>query len=132
MLYRDLFVVRMKPGERKDITKEINDAIARYGIRDGLCNVFLKGTTAGLMLNEDDRMLVADIEKLMDTIAPMDKLYQHPENAYSHIRSMLLGSTLAIPIANGQLFMGTWQSILLWEFDVEERERTIVITMIGG
>jgi secondary thiamine-phosphate synthase enzyme len=132
MLYRDVLEIKMKPGSRKDITKEINEAIEKYSISDGLCNIFIKGTTAGLMINEDDKMLRADIEKMLNAFAPSDKFYQHPENADSHLKAMLFGNTLSIPIADGKLLLGSWQNVMLWEFDVIERERILVITMIGG
>ena len=132
MLYRDLLELRMNPGSRKDITKDINEIIERYGIQDGLCNIFMKGTTAGLMLNEDDKMLRADIEKMLESVAPSDKFYQHPENAHSHLKSMIFGNTLSIPICEGKLLLGSWQNVMIWEFDVRERDRTLVITMIGG
>jgi len=132
MLYRDVLEYTTKPGERRDITKDVQEIIEKYEIKDGLCNIFAKGTTAGLMLNEDDRMLMADMEKLLSQLAPDGKMYQHPENAQSHLRSAILGSTIDIPIADGKLMRGQWQNIILWEFDVRERKRIIVVTMLGG
>ncbi len=132
MLYRDVLEYTTKPGGRHDITKDVQEIIEKYEIRDGLCNIFVKGTTAGLMINEDDRMLMADVEKLLSRLAPEDKLYQHPTNAHSHLRSIMLSTNLSVPIADGKLLLGRWQSVLLWEFDVEERKRTIVVTMVGG
>lgn len=131
MLYRDVLEYRLKTNERRDITADIEGMIRKYGVKDGLCNMFLKSTTAGLMINEDDRMLMADIEKLLDRLAPAEKLYQHPENAHSHLRAIVLNNSLDIPIAEGKLLLGTWQSVMLWEFDVQERERTVVVTIMG-
>ena len=132
MLYRDVLEYTTKPNGRHDITKDVQQIIKRYEISDGLCNIFVKGTTAGLMINEDDRMLMADVEKLLSQLAPEDKLYQRPANAHSHLRSIMLSSNLSVPIAAGKLLLGRWQSILLWEFDVEERKRMIVVTVVGG
>jgi secondary thiamine-phosphate synthase enzyme len=132
MIFRDVLEYKTKSEERLDITKDVQAVVEKYSIQEGLCNIFLKGTTAALTINEDDMMLMADIKKMLARIAPPDKFYQHPENAHSHLRSILMNNCLSIPIANGKLLLGTWQSILLWEFDVEERDRMIVVTMIGG
>ncbi len=132
MLYRDVLEYKTKTQEKRDITKDVQELVDKYGVKDGICNIFIQSTTAGLMINEDDRMLIADIEKMLDRIAPTDKLYQHPENAYSHIRAAIFKNNLNIPIAGGKLLLGTWQNIMLWEFDVKERERTVVVTIIGG
>lgn len=130
MLYRDVLTYKMNVNEKKDITHDIKKIVEKSGISDGLCNIFLKATTAGLMINEDDRMLMADIERVMKTMAPDDKFYNHPENAHSHIRASMLNTALDIPVSNGQLLLGTWQSIILWEHDVRDRERTVVVTIM--
>jgi secondary thiamine-phosphate synthase enzyme len=93
--------------------------------------VFVKGTTAGLLINENNRMLVEDFHRLLTELAPEDRMYQHPENAHSHLRASLLNNNLTIPIANNELFFGTWQSILMFEFDVAPREREIIVTIQG-
>ncbi|MBI4171000.1 MAG: YjbQ family protein [Candidatus Aenigmarchaeota archaeon] len=132
MLYRDVLEYKTKTQEKRDITKDVQELVDKYGVKDGLCNIFIQSTTAGLMINEDDRMLMADIEKLLNQLAPAERLYQHPENAHSHIRAAIFKNNLNIPIADGKLLLGTWQNIMLWEFDVKERTRTVVVTIIGG
>ena len=82
-----------------------------------------------MMINENNRMLFEDFRKAFDAVAPEKKFYQHPENAFSHIRSSMLSQHLAIPVSNSDLVLGEWQSILLWEFDVGERKRKIVVTI---
>jgi len=131
MLFRDVLTCKTQPNKRLDITKHVQKIIQKYRVQDGLCNIFLKATTAGIMLNEDDKMLMADMEKHFEALAPKDKIYHHSENAHSHIRSAMLNQSITIPIANGQLLMGSWQNIILWEFDVKERERIVVVTMIA-
>lgn len=131
MLYRDVIKINTKSGHYKNITDSVQKIISESGAKDGICNIFLKSTTSSIFVNEEDRMLLADIEKLMEKNAPQDKIYHHPSNAHSHLRSMLGGNTLSIPIADGKLFMGTWQSILFWEWDVDDREREIVVTING-
>jgi secondary thiamine-phosphate synthase enzyme len=81
------------------------------------------------MINENNKMLFEDMRHVFDSVAPKDKLYQHPDNAFSHIKASMLSQNLTIPIANGKLLMGEWQSILLWEFDVRSRERKIIVTI---
>jgi len=132
MLYRDVLEYKTKTQDKRDITKDVQGLVDKYGVKEGLCNIFVQSTTAGLMINEDDRMLVADIDKMLDRIAPRDKLYQHPENAHSHIKAAIFKNNLNIPVADGKLLLGTWQSIMLWEFDVKERQRTVVVTIIAG
>ncbi len=134
MLYRDVIKIDTKTKNFYNITERISKVVQESTLRDGLCNIFLKGTTAAMLINENDRMLVEDFRKMLEFVAPdpEDKMYQHPENAHSHIRSSLLHSTLTIPIADGKLFLGEWQNILLFEFDVTPRERDIVITLYGN
>ena len=132
MLYRDILEYSTKPNQKQDITKDVQDIIAKYGVNEGICSIFIKATTAAIMINEDDKMLMADIEKLLNQLAPKDKLYQHPENAPSHIKAIMFNNNLNVPISEGKLLLGIWQSIMLWEFDTQERQRTIVVTMIGG
>jgi len=130
MLYRDFFEIKTETGNFYDITKQISDMVKKSKAEDGLCNIFVPATTAGLMINENDRMLLEDFRRLFKSLAPDNKLYQHPENAQSHLRASMLSQNLSIPIANGKLLLGVWQSIILWEFDVRARERKIIMTVI--
>lgn len=132
MLYRDIIKIETKVRSFYNITDKIAEVIQQSGIKDGLCNVFIKGTTAAMLINENDRMLIEDFRKMLELVAPDDKLYQHPENAQSHLKSALLHNTLTIPIASGELFLGEWQNVILFEFDVAPRERDVVITIYGN
>lgn len=132
MLYRDIVEYDTEPNKRYDITKDVQAVLDKYGVMEGLCSVFVRGTTAALLLNENDRMLMADIEKMLAALAPEGKLYQHPENAYSHLRSLLLNSSIDIPVAGGKLLLGKWQSVMLWEFDKSGRKRTVIVTIMGA
>ncbi len=131
MIYRDLIKTNTKSGSFQDLTKKISEIVRKSGAKDGLCNVFLKGTTASLVINENDRMLIEDFRKTLETLIPAEHLYQHPDNAYSHLRAALLNHNLTIPISDGSLLLGTWQSIMLFEFDTTDREREIVVTVQG-
>ena len=131
MIYRDIIWLHTKTDSFYEINEKVSKVLRESGIRDGLCNVFVKGTTAGLLINENDRMLIEDFRKLLEMIAPRNHLYQHPENAQSHLRAAMLGNNITIPVAEGGLMIGTWQNIMLFEFDVVDREREVVVTVYG-
>ncbi|HLC67934.1 MAG TPA: secondary thiamine-phosphate synthase enzyme YjbQ [archaeon] len=131
MLYRDVIYLHTKTDSFQDVTERVAKIIEESKIRDGLCNVFVKGTTAGVMLNENDRMLIEDFRKLLATMAPDEHLYQHPENAKSHLRAAMIGNNITIPVADGKPMVGSWQNIILFEFDVVNREREVVVTIYG-
>jgi len=129
MLYREILKFQTEPNKNVDITDKIIDIVKNCDITDGICHLFLKGTTAGLLLNEDCAMLLGDFKNLFEKVAPADKLYQHPDNAYSHLRASMLKSELSIPVADKNLLLGTWQRIMLMEFDTKKREREIIVTL---
>ncbi|MBI5072315.1 YjbQ family protein [Candidatus Woesearchaeota archaeon] len=131
MLYRDLIKLETEPGKRIDITKDVENVVKKSNIKEGLCNVFFPGTTAGLILNENDIMLMNDFERFFESFSPQNRLYQHAENAYSHIRGSVAKCEVTIPVSNGKLILGEWQNIIFWEFDTRDRSRTIVITISG-
>ena len=111
---------------------EVKKIVKDSEITDGICSVFCPGSTAAILLNENDPMLLTDIKKFIEKIVPEEKLYQHPDNAHSHIRSaMFSSSSQTMPVENGELFLGTWQDILFLELDVKPRDREIMITIVG-
>ncbi|MFA4819762.1 MAG: secondary thiamine-phosphate synthase enzyme YjbQ [Candidatus Aenigmatarchaeota archaeon] len=131
MIYRDVIKIKTETNGFYDITKDISEIIDGSNVKDGLCNVFVKGTTASLLINENDRMLVEDFRKLLETLIPDDHLYQHADNAQSHLRASMLSQSLTIPLAEGKMAMGEWQNVLLFEFDTRDRDREIVVTVQG-
>jgi len=130
-----LFRKTLELGTRKnkfiDITEDVKKIVEESNIKEGLCNIFLPATTAGLVMNENERMLMEDFKRFFDKSVPDDRPYNHPSNAFSHIRANLTATEKTIPVANCKLVLGTWQSILLWEFDVNNRKREIVVTVTG-
>ncbi|MDY7082517.1 MAG: secondary thiamine-phosphate synthase enzyme YjbQ [Halobacteria archaeon] len=113
-----------------DITSKVSDVV---DIDDGICIVFVKHTTAGLTVNEKESRLVSDIEEFLKKAVPENDGYAHDEiddNADAHLRSMLLNTSLTIPVENGDLALGTWQSILFFEGD-GPRQRTVTVKTIG-
>ncbi len=131
MLYRHILRIKSEPDKFYDMTQNIDEVVKKCIIKDGLCHLHLKGTTASLLLQEYDHMLLADLRKLMDDLTPKNKMYQHTENAFSHIRASLLKTELTIPLFDGRLDFGQWQSVILMEFDTVPREREIVLTISG-
>ncbi|MCX6816174.1 MAG: secondary thiamine-phosphate synthase enzyme YjbQ [Candidatus Aenigmarchaeota archaeon] len=129
MIYRDIIEIPTEGNKFYDITKEINSVIQQCDLKDGLCNIFLHGTTAGLMINENDKMLFEDMRHFFESSAPEGRMYNHPENAQSHIKASMINQSLSIPVADNRLVLGAWQSILLWEFDVVNRQRKIIVTL---
>lgn len=98
--------------------------------------VFVVGSTAAITSFEYESGLVSDIRELYDKIAPQNKHYKHDDtwgnaNGFSHLRAALQGPSLTIPFENGKLMLGTWQQIVLAEFDNRPRKREVIVQMIG-
>jgi secondary thiamine-phosphate synthase enzyme len=102
-----------------DLTARIGEAVARSGIRDGLCHVFCPHTTAGLTINEHaDPDVAADLLVILDRLVPLRGGYRHAEgNSAAHAKALLCGQALQVVIENGRLQLGTWQGIFFCEFD---------------
>ena len=129
MLYREIIEVETKKGiDCMDITKHVSDIAAKSMVHSGMCSVFLAATTAGLMLNEHELMLIEDFKRFFRQVDE-SRLYNHPSNAFSHIRAGMLRAGVTIPVEGSRLMLGRWQSILLWEFDIEPRKRKVVVTV---
>lgn len=111
-----------------DITAQVESCIVAEGIEDGICLIQAPHTTCGITINEHfDASVARDIVDCLDRIAPRDTTYSHTEgNAHAHIKSTLVGSTQMIVIEDGQLMLGTWQRILLFEFDGPRQRRVWV------
>jgi len=114
-----------------DITSKIEDALNKFKVKDGICNVFCPHTTAGLIINENaDPSVKKDILMKLNKIVTEDPDYTHSEgNSSAHVKSSLVGVSLNIPVANGKLLLGTWQGIMFCEFD-GPRDRKVVISII--
>ena len=104
-----------------EITAAVQSAVARAGLDEGLCTVFVRHTSASLLVQENaDRSAKRDLERWLDRLVPDgDPFYQHdsegPDDMPSHIKAALTATSLAIPIVEGRLALGTWQGVYLWE-----------------
>ena len=121
----------------QNISHELQDAVGRSGVRDGLCNVFLRHTSASLLITENaDPDVRLDLENWISKHVPDgDPAYVHsmegPDDMPAHIRSVLTASELTIPVRNGRLALGTWQGAYLWEHRHRPHHRRLDITVIG-
>ena len=132
MIFREILEVKTEKSLDKIIlTKKIKAIVKSCGVKEGLCNIYCPATTCGFVVNENEPMLVKDIENMLRKIAPEDKLYQHPSNAYSHMRATFSRQDVTIPFSRGELILGTWEDIMLWEFDTHGRERKVIVTVVG-
>ena len=120
-----------------NLTEQVNDAIIDSGINDGAVILFNVGSTAGITTTEFEPGLVNyDIASLFQKIAPENARYEHEEtwhddNGHSHVRATLLGPSLSVPVVAGKLTLGTWQQIILVDFDTRTRTRTVICQIIG-
>jgi secondary thiamine-phosphate synthase enzyme len=115
-----------------DITSRIQEAIRKSGTKDGFCIVSCLGSTAGLTTIEAEPELLKDFKEFIERIIPSNKEYHHDSvwgeaNGFSHLRSALFRPFLTIPIENGKPILGTWQQVVLINFDNREREREVVV-----
>lgn len=115
-----------------DVTARVAEALRRSGIRDGICTVAVMHTTAGVFVNENaDPDVQRDLTQTLERLVPEDAAYAHAEgNSPGHIKSVLVGASVTIPVRDGALDLGTWQGVYLAEFD-GPRHRSATITCIG-
>lgn len=120
-----------------EITGRVRDALSESGMRDGIAQVFVHHTSCSLMIGENaDPTVCADLDRFFARLVPDgDPLFQHdaegPDDMPAHVRSMLTGASLSIPIEDGRLALGTWQGVFLWEHRTRPHERRVTVTLIG-
>jgi secondary thiamine-phosphate synthase enzyme len=120
-----------------DITEQVSEAIARSGIVSGTATLFNIGSTAGITTTEYEPGLANyDIEAAFEKIAPQNARYEHEktwhdDNGHAHVRASLLGPSLSVPVVDGRPTLGTWQQIILVDFDTRPRTRTVVCQIMG-
>ena len=124
----DFEVRTRRRAELVDITERVAEAVARSGIAEGTCHVFVPHTTAGVTINEGaDPDVAADIESHMTELVPKEAAFEHAEgNSDSHIKTVLVGPSCTAPVREGKLALGTWQAIFLCEWDGPRTRRVEV------
>ena len=139
MIAKKYVIARKTGGENEvlDITAELQDAVKASGVRAGQATLMVVGSTAALSTLEYEPGLVRhDVPAALERLAPRDGSYVHEEtwhddNGHSHVRAFLLGSSLALPVVDGRVPLGTWQQVVLVELDTRARKREIVVTVVG-
>ncbi len=114
-----------------DISSKVQQVVDRSGIMNGLVHVFAPHATGVLILTEYEPDLLNDIKKTLERIAPRSASYEHPSNAHAHLRSLLLNPDRTLPLIDGRVVLGTWQSLVFVEVDVHPRQRTLIIQVLG-
>lgn len=123
-------------GDMHDLTDRVAQCVASSRISEGTVTVFVPGSTAGITTIEFEPGLLRDFPEAFEALAPRDADYAHDAkwhdgNGHSHVRASLLGPSLTVPVAKGQPVLGTWQQIVLVDFDNRGRERHVVVTVMG-
>ena len=122
----------------RDITDAVAQAVAGSGVQCGLAHVFVQHTSCSLTITENaDADVRRDLETIMKRLAPDgDPAYRHdtegPDDMAAHVRSVLTGSGLTVPVGAGRLLLGTWQGIFLWEHRTSAHRRSVVVTILGS
>ena len=123
-------------GDFLDITDNVARSLAKSGLRAGYVLVFVAGSTAGITTFEYEPGLVADLKEFLQRMAPTGKHYHHDDtwgdaNGFSHLRASFTGPSLTVPFERSQLLLGTYQQIVLAEFDNRPRQREIIVQIVG-
>ena len=119
-----------------DITPQVEQQLAEANVNSGAVTLFVAGSTAGLSTIEFEPGLVSDFQNMWERNAPKNITYDHDRrwgdgNGYSHVRASLLGASLVVPFTDKRLTLGTWQQIVLVDFDNRPRSRQIILQIMG-
>ena len=119
-----------------DITPRVEEIVLASGLKQGVVNVSGRGSTLGVTTLEFESGCVADLRRALEKVAPMNCDHAHnarwgDDNGYAHLRSALIGTTQSFPICDGKLGIGTWQQVVLCDFDEHPREREVTVTVVG-
>lgn len=118
-----------------DVTSQVEKEVEKSKVKDGLCLIFVAHQTCAITTIEHEAGAIKDLKRALEIIAPMNENYEHCKkwgdcNGYAHVRSALMRPCLTVPIEEGKLILGTWQQIVLVDFDNRPREREIIIKII--
>ncbi|MEA1958688.1 MAG: secondary thiamine-phosphate synthase enzyme YjbQ [Chloroflexota bacterium] len=123
-------------GDVVDITQDIKSRVQGSGIASGTVTVFISGSTAGVTTIEYEPGVVSDFQSMWDRLIPRDIQYKHDQrwgdgNGYSHVRASTLGPSMVVPFTDRTLLLGTWQQVVIVDFDNRPRSRQIVLQIMG-
>lgn len=131
------FSIRTRAGtDIIDITEEVAKIISDSKVKSGIACVFVTGSTASVSTLEYEPNLVKDMKRALEKIAPEDGHYDHHEtwnddNGSAHVRACLMKPGISVPFKDKKLMLGTWQQIVLLDFDTKNRERKVIVQMVG-
>lgn len=119
-----------------DVTPQVQETLDESGLQEGQLTVFISGSTAGITTIEYEPGLLKDIPEALEKIAPTGKMYHHDAtwgdgNGSAHVRASLVGASFTVPFVNGRMLLGTWQQIIVLDFDNRSRSRNVVVQLMG-
>ena len=119
-----------------DVTPQVGEVLARSGLREGQLTVFVSGSTAGVTTIEYEPGLLKDLPEALNKVAPVGVRYHHDAtwgdgNGYAHVLAALVGASFTAPFKAGRILLGTWQQIVVLDFDNRSRHRKIVVQLVG-
>lgn len=128
--------IRTTPKSFLDITSQVQDFVSNSNIQTGVCHLFIKHTSASLVIQENyDPSVRQDFETIFSKLAPEDFSYVHnmegKDDMPAHIRSALTSTSETVPVVNGKLSLGTWQGIYIWEHRDQTHNRKVMVSMVG-
>ena len=135
-LYQNSLEIRTSPKSFLEITGRVQELISESDIQNGVCHLFIKHTSASLIIQENyDPSVRKDFETIFSELAPEDFNYVHnmegKDDMPAHIRSALTSTSETVPVVNGKLSLGTWQGIYLWEHRDQPHSRNVMVSMVG-
>ncbi|MBU1006079.1 MAG: secondary thiamine-phosphate synthase enzyme YjbQ [Candidatus Omnitrophica bacterium] len=119
-----------------NITPQVAEAVSSSGVTSGIVAVFVIGSTAGITTIEYEPGLVRDLKDYFEKIAPVSGEYEHnlrwhDGNGYAHVRASSVGQSISVPLIDGEMPLGTWQQVILIDFDNKARAREIIVQIVG-
>ena len=135
-LYQKILEINTSPKSFLDITEDVQTLVSESGLDNGICNLFIKHTSASLVIQENyDPSVRQDFETIFSKLAPEDFPYVHnmegKDDMPAHVRSALTSTSEAVPVVNGKLSLGTWQGIYIWEHRDQRHIRKVTVSLIG-
>lgn len=123
-------------GDAIDITAGVQSVVAQAGVESGIASVFVPGSTAAVTTMEHEPGGVHDLRATLDRLVPRDRPYEHNRlnndtNSHAHIRAAIVGPSETVPVRDGRLELGTWQQVVLVDFDDRPRQRTVVVQVLA-
>lgn len=134
--HQQVLTVATRPGALANITREVDQVVRASGIAVGLCTVFVRHTSASLIIQENaDPAVLRDLRRWLADLAPESRAWEHtdegPDDMPSHARSAITHTSETIPVRDGRLALGTWQGLYLWEHRATVHQRSVIVHIIG-